>query len=41
MLDLFEGQEEIIRLLLTPDGRRESNFCHGDFCTNQSWNRTN
>ena len=48
LLDLFEGQtklmngqEEVIRMLLTPNGKRESDFCHGDYCTSQSWNRTN
>ena len=48
LLDLFDGQiaimagqEEVIRLLLTPNGRRESDFCHIDIFSDQSWNRTN
>jgi hypothetical protein len=41
---LKAGQEKIIQLLLTPQGRRESEFCHpteGEDCTYQSWGNTN
>ena len=36
---LQNGQEEIIRLLLTPQGRRISDFCHDEQCENQDFPR--
>ena len=34
---LQDGQEEIIRLLLIPQGRRSSDFCHDDDCGTQDF----
>lgn len=34
---LKDGQDEIIRLLLTPQGRRSSSFCHDQACSVQDF----
>lgn len=34
---LQQGQEEIIRLLLVPQGRRDSDFCHEENCSEQGF----
>ena len=32
-----DGQEEILRLLLVPQGRRRSDFCHDEICSEQDF----
>jgi hypothetical protein len=36
---LKDGQQEMLRLLQTPQGRRSSDFCHRDDCDLQDFSR--